>query len=98
MNIDQLVRMANSIGDYFVSHPDRAEAEASIARHIRMNWTPRMRAALYAHTTAETAVPATAEAAPKHSEEIELRPIVRSAIRAHAQHFLPPPSERESVR
>jgi len=43
MDIDKLVRMANSIGDYFAAYPDRAEAEASIAKHIAMSWTPQMR-------------------------------------------------------
>jgi formate dehydrogenase subunit delta len=43
MDLDNLVRMANRIGDYFAAYPDTAEAEASIAKHIRMFWTPQMR-------------------------------------------------------
>lgn len=77
MDINQLVRMANSIGDYFVAYPNRAEAEVSIATHIRMNWTPAMRAQLYAH--------ANAAAAPDESSG--LRPIVGAAIRNHPQFF-----------
>ncbi|MBS0310953.1 MAG: formate dehydrogenase subunit delta [Proteobacteria bacterium] len=48
MDIDNLVRMANRIGDYFSAYPDRNEAEASIARHIQMFWTPPMRRELLA--------------------------------------------------
>lgn len=39
MDIDKLVRMANSIGHYFAAYPDREEAMASIAHHIEMSWT-----------------------------------------------------------
>ena len=43
MDIDNLVRMANRIGDYFAAYPDTDEADASIAKHIQMFWTPQMR-------------------------------------------------------
>ncbi len=52
MDIDNLVRMANRIGDYFAAYPDRAEAEASIAQHIDMFWTARMRRELLDHVAA----------------------------------------------
>ncbi|ATE61513.1 formate dehydrogenase subunit delta [Thauera sinica] len=48
MDIDNLVRMANRIGDYFAAYPDRSEAEAAIARHLQMFWTPQMRRELLA--------------------------------------------------
>jgi formate dehydrogenase subunit delta len=48
MDIDNLVRMANRIGDFFAAYPDTAEAQAAIARHLQMFWTPPMRAALLA--------------------------------------------------
>lgn len=80
MNIDTLVRMANSIGDYFAVYPDRAEAQASIAKHIRLNWTPKMRAALYAHATA----PGDGDGAGDDS----LQALVLDSIRSHPQLFL----------
>lgn len=49
MDIANLVRMANRIGDYFAVYPDCEEAEASIAKHIEMFWTPQMRGALLDH-------------------------------------------------
>ena len=51
MDIDKLVRMANSIGHYFAAYPDRDEAMASIAKHIEMFWTPQMRRELLNHAT-----------------------------------------------
>ena len=48
MDIDNLVRMANRIGDYFAAYPDQAEAQAAIAKHIQMFWTPQMRRELLA--------------------------------------------------
>jgi len=48
MDIDNLVRMANRIGDYFAAYPDRTEAETSIAKHLTMYWTPQMRHELLA--------------------------------------------------
>ncbi|WP_257388983.1 formate dehydrogenase subunit delta [Tahibacter caeni] len=41
--------MANDIARYFASEPDRAEAVAGIATHLRRFWEPRMRAGLIAH-------------------------------------------------
>ena len=46
MEINNLVGMANRIGDFFQSMPDRAEAKADIAQHISKFWEPRMREAL----------------------------------------------------
>jgi formate dehydrogenase subunit delta len=45
----QLTRMANDIGNFFRSEPQRAEAVAGIANHITKYWTPRMRQKLMAH-------------------------------------------------
>jgi formate dehydrogenase subunit delta len=39
----QLVQMANDIGNFFRSEPDREEAIAAIARHIGSFWTRSMR-------------------------------------------------------
>jgi formate dehydrogenase subunit delta len=49
MNIDNLVTMANQIGSFFASFPDRDEAQAGIATHIERYWAPRMRVRLYDH-------------------------------------------------
>jgi formate dehydrogenase subunit delta len=43
MNADHLIRMANQIGTFFASQPDRAEALEGIASHIKKFWEPRMR-------------------------------------------------------
>lgn len=49
MDIDNLVHMANRIGEFFEAMPDRAEATEGIAQHLRRYWEPRMRQALRAH-------------------------------------------------
>ncbi len=43
MDTDNLVRMANRIGDFFQALPDRDEALAGVADHVRKFWEPRMR-------------------------------------------------------
>ncbi|MCK5940730.1 MAG: formate dehydrogenase subunit delta [Planctomycetes bacterium] len=48
MNADKLVMMANQIASYFQSDPDRAEAIAGTAGHIKKFWEPRMRRELLA--------------------------------------------------
>jgi formate dehydrogenase subunit delta len=48
MDSDNLIRMANRIGDFFQAIPDREEAIAGIADHLRKFWEPRMRRQLYA--------------------------------------------------
>lgn len=49
MDIDNLVHMANRIGEFFSAMPDDGEARAGIATHIRRYWEPRMRRALAEH-------------------------------------------------
>lgn len=49
MHIEQLVKMANDIGNYFDAEPDRESAIEGIAEHIRKFWDPRMRAQIAAH-------------------------------------------------
>lgn len=39
--IDNLVRMANQIGEYFKSMPD-CEAVNGAAEHLKLFWTPKM--------------------------------------------------------
>lgn len=45
-NIDQLIRLANRIGDFFEAMPDRAEGIEGVADHIQKFWEPRMRTAM----------------------------------------------------
>ena len=53
MNSDNLIRMANQIGVFFESMPDRAEGLEGIATHIRKFWDPRMRRAFLAMVDAD---------------------------------------------
>jgi len=46
MDLDNLIVMANRIGDFFGSMPDHEEALGNIAEHIQKFWEPRMRSAL----------------------------------------------------
>lgn len=46
MNIDQLIKMANQIGDFFTAMPDPDEGLEGVANHIEKFWEPRMRKAL----------------------------------------------------
>ena len=39
--LDKLVRMANQIGDFYASMPER-EATEGAASHLRLYWTPKM--------------------------------------------------------
>lgn len=48
MNEQHLIDMANRIGEFFESMPDRNEAVAGIADHIRRFWEPRMRRTILA--------------------------------------------------
>ena len=49
MDIDNLVHMANRIGEFFQAFPDRDEASREITQHLRKFWEPRMRRELLAH-------------------------------------------------
>jgi formate dehydrogenase subunit delta len=78
MNIDHLITMANQIGTFFASYPDREEASAEIASHLKRFWAPRMRQQLYAHIDAEHGA--------------GLAPLVLAAIAAHrGERAVPPP-------
>ena len=43
MDIHHLVKMANEIGGFFETLPDRHEAVNSIEQHLKNFWEPRMR-------------------------------------------------------
>jgi formate dehydrogenase subunit delta len=43
---DNLIKMANQIGSFFETMPNRSVAQDDIAKHLRSFWAPRMRHAL----------------------------------------------------
>lgn len=45
MDAHNLIKMANQIGAFFESMPDKKEAQEGIANHIEKFWDPRMRKA-----------------------------------------------------
>lgn len=49
MDIHHLVKMANDIGDFFGSEPDKEKGAMGVADHIRSFWDPRMRREIFAH-------------------------------------------------
>ncbi len=52
MNATQLIKMANQIGAFFASQPDPGHARSDFAQHLKRQWDPQMRMALYAHLDA----------------------------------------------
>jgi formate dehydrogenase subunit delta len=71
MDVNNLIRMANQIGEFFESMPDRAQALEDIASHIKRFWEPRMRRAILESLDQ------------KNTEEFS--DIVREAITSHRQ-------------
>ncbi len=80
MNRAQLATMANQIGAFFASMPDRDEALAGLADHLRRFWEPRMRRALL------TLLDDPDAAAP---DAAALAPLVRAALVAHRAQLTP---------
>ena len=75
MDANHLIKMANQIGQFFESMPDREQAKADIASHLKRFWEPRMRTAILS--------------ALDNSQADGLEPIVRDAIVAHRQILSP---------
>ena len=75
MNQHHLATMANQIGAFFLSYPDREEAKAEIATHLQRFWAPRMRTQLLEHITVTGGE--------------GLDPLVLEAIEAHRARLLP---------
>lgn len=71
MDSHQLIKMANQIGQFFESMPNRAEAEKDIATHLKRFWDPRMRRVILASLETDDAA--------------SMSPIVREAITTHRQ-------------
>ena len=53
MQIETLIKMANQIGDFFESHPDKVQSQEDIANHINRFWTKDMRVQLAQHNLAK---------------------------------------------
>lgn len=73
MDAENLIHMANRIGEFFQAMPDRAEAVDGVATHIRKFWEPRMRLALYAALdagAAESLLPVVREALDSRRAEL----------------------------
>ena len=70
MDAQNLIRMANRIGEFFEAMPDRDEALDGIAQHIQKFWEPRMRGRLLTALT-------------QAEESNQLLPIVREALQRH---------------
>lgn len=49
MDIENLVKMANDIGNFFSSEPDHDMAMQGVSDHLRKFWDPRMRRAIIEH-------------------------------------------------
>lgn len=43
MSIENLIKMANQIGQYFASEPDHELAVRGVQQHLQNFWTPAMR-------------------------------------------------------
>jgi formate dehydrogenase subunit delta len=77
MDTQSLLDMANRIGEFFDSMPDREEALNGVADHIHRFWEPRMRRALLSTLDEPEA------------NGIEMLPIVREALLKHREQLTP---------
>ncbi|WP_144138372.1 formate dehydrogenase subunit delta [Paraburkholderia sp. BCC1884] len=77
MDNQNLIDMANRIGEFFDSMPDREEALTGIADHIRRFWEPRMRRALLGTLDEPDA------------QGVEMLGIVREALLKHREQLTP---------
>ena len=75
MDINNLVTMANRIGDFYESMPDAQEAKQDIATHLLKFWEPRMRRALLNHLN--------------QSDTAALHDLVRQAVQEHQALLMP---------
>ena len=66
MKLDKLIAMANQIGSFFDAMPDREQAVADVASHLRRSWEPRMREQILASLGT--------------ADEAQLKPLVREAL------------------
>lgn len=80
MDIANLIRMANRIGDYFAAFPDREEALDGAATHIQKFWEPRMRVALLDFLAAHE---------DGQGDDIELHALMRDAVTKYRTRLTP---------
>ncbi len=66
MNPNNLIKMANQIGDFFSAMPDAEQAKQDIADHMQRFWEPRMRQNLMSYLD-------------QHGDA-QLKPMVRAAL------------------
>jgi formate dehydrogenase subunit delta len=83
MNLNQLIRMANQIGLFFEAMPDRQEALAGIAKHIKDFWEPRMRVELLAHLDGSRPNVEQSEQHETEPTQEQLSPIVVDSLVTH---------------
>ena len=67
MKLEKLIAMANQIGAFFEAMPDREQAVADVASHLKRSWEPRMRQQILASLGT--------------ADEARLKPLVREALR-----------------
>ena len=67
MKLEKLIVMANQIGAFFEAMPDREQAVADVASHLKRSWEPRMRQQILASL--------------RTADEARLKPLVREALR-----------------
>ena len=75
MDADNLVHMANRIGQFFDALSDRQEAIDGVANHLRRYWEPRMRRELLEHVA--------------RAGHEGLHPLVRQALEARREQLMP---------
>ena len=78
MDLHNLIDMANRIGEFFESMPDRGVARSDIANHIKLFWEPRMRRTLLDSLDKPNGVALTL--------------IVREALEGHRTELTPMPT------
>ena len=66
MKLEKLIAMANQIGSFFEAMPDREQAVADVASHLKRSWEPRMRTQILACLGT--------------ADEKQLKPLVREAL------------------
>jgi len=76
MNLHGLIQNANRIGQFFAAQPDRDEAIAGLADHLKKFWEPRMRTQILA--------------ALGTADEASMGEIVVAALTRHRQMLQPP--------
>ncbi len=86
MNIDNLVHMANHIGEFFDAMTDREEALEGLSQHIRRFWAPRMRVALTDHWLRDGG----AGLSPIVIEALKTHPIMQTPDTTHPRTPVPP--------